>query len=264
MDPKGLGNCIIRGVLIGMLMILVGCASSGGNGAHRDSFWSWGGKQKAGGKKPGSAPYQVNGVWYQPLASARGFRQKGIASWYGEPFHGRPTSSGEIYNMYAISAAHKILPLGTVVRVRNLENSKTLVLRVNDRGPFIPGRVIDLSYGAAQALNIVGAGTAMVEIQAVGESPFVAGSAQKRSPPPGSNNRGNYLVQVGAFEDRNNAEKLANDLLPYYQGVKVARMDVDQNMYRVVVGHGASREKACQYAERLRAQGFSDVFMASE
>ena len=93
-------------------------------------------------------PYKVLGKWYRPLAHAQGFCQQGIASWYGKDFHGKPTATGETYNMYGISAAHKILPMGTIVRVRNLKNGRILDMRINDRGPFIPGRIIDLSQGA--------------------------------------------------------------------------------------------------------------------
>ena len=89
-------------------------------------------------------PYRVNGNWYKPMPDAKGFSQRGIASWYGKKFHGRKTSSGEVYDMYAMTAAHKTLPLGTWVRVRRLDSGKQIVVRVNDRGPFVHGRIIDL------------------------------------------------------------------------------------------------------------------------
>jgi rare lipoprotein A len=106
--------------------------------------------------------------WYQPLPHARDFRQRGEASWYGRDFHGRQTASGEIYDMYAMTAAHKTLPLGTYVRVQNRDNNKTVDVRVNDRGPFVRGRIIDLSYTAAHKIGVVGPGTAAVEIAALG------------------------------------------------------------------------------------------------
>jgi len=111
--------------------------------------------------------YVVKGRRYYILSSARGFKEKGLASWYGEPFHGRRTASGEIYDMDQISAAHKTLPLHTWVEVRNLGNNRLLTLRINDRGPFVPGRIIDLSRAAAQELGIYGPGVAKVYLRAV-------------------------------------------------------------------------------------------------
>jgi rare lipoprotein A len=116
-------------------------------------------------------PYTVDGVRYTPAASSYGYREKGIASWYGDDFHGKATADGECYNMYAYTAAHKTLPLPTVVRVTNLENGKSVVVKVNDRGPFLRGRLIDLSYAAAQSLDIVRAGSAPVLVEAIG-GPF--------------------------------------------------------------------------------------------
>ncbi|PIZ31816.1 MAG: septal ring lytic transglycosylase RlpA family lipoprotein [Alphaproteobacteria bacterium CG_4_10_14_0_8_um_filter_53_9] len=113
-------------------------------------------------------PYKVDGIKYEPIESSLGYEEKGIASWYGSDFHGKATANGECYNMYAFTAAHKTLPLPTTVRVTNLENDKSIVVKVNDRGPFVRGRIIDLSYAAAQSLGMVGGGTAPVLIEAVG------------------------------------------------------------------------------------------------
>jgi rare lipoprotein A len=122
-----------------------------------------------------SKPYTVLGVGYTPLADARGYRERGIASWYGKKFHGKPTASGESYDMYAMTAAHRTLPLPCYVRVRNLENGRSVVVRVNDRGPFLHNRLIDLSYSAAARLGIVDRGTGIVEVEVVGpESPTIA------------------------------------------------------------------------------------------
>ena len=118
------------------------------------------------GKGKGKS-YVVKGRRYYILASANGFREKGLASWYGEPFHGRKTASGEIYDMDKVSAAHKTLPLHTWVEVRNLDNRRSMTLRINDRGPFVPGRVIDLSRAAARELGVYGPGVAKVHIRAV-------------------------------------------------------------------------------------------------
>jgi rare lipoprotein A len=115
-------------------------------------------------------PYKVHGNWYQPLPSATDFREVGLASWYGKKFHGRRTSNGEIYNMYAMTAAHKTLPLNTWVRVTRRDTGKSIVVRVNDRGPFVTGRIIDLSYTGAKKLGMVGPGTARVIVTALGRA----------------------------------------------------------------------------------------------
>lgn len=113
-------------------------------------------------------PYTVNGITYRPLKSSAGYKNKGIASWYGSDFHGRTTANGECYDMYALTAAHPTLPLPTTVRVTNLENNRSVILRVNDRGPFARGREIDLSYRAALELGMVNQGTAPVLVEAIG------------------------------------------------------------------------------------------------
>jgi rare lipoprotein A len=113
-------------------------------------------------------PYVINGITYYPIPSAAGYAEMGLASWYGEPFHGRRTANGEIYDMYGETAAHKTLPMDTILLVKNLENGKSSVVRINDRGPFVQERIIDLSYSKAQHLGIIGKGTAKVEIVALG------------------------------------------------------------------------------------------------
>lgn len=120
-----------------------------------------------GAKKIGN-PYLIDGQRYVPQSSSKGHVEEGIASWYGDDFHGKATANGECYNMYAFTAAHRTLPLPTVARVTNLENNKSVVVKVNDRGPFARGRVIDLSYAAAQSLGMVGKGTAPVRVEAIG------------------------------------------------------------------------------------------------
>ena len=125
-------------------------------------------------RKPTS--YELFGQRYYILGSAAGFSQRGIASWYGGSFHGNPTANGEIYDMHAMTAAHKTLPLPTDVEVKNLRNGKTVVVRVNDRGPFLGDRIIDLSYAAAQALDLVGPGTGLVEVRALPRTTELASS----------------------------------------------------------------------------------------
>lgn len=123
-------------------------------------------------------PYLVDGIRYEPMKSSLGYSEKGIASWYGEDFHGKASANGECYNMYAFTAAHKTLPLPTIVRVTNLENNKSVVVKVNDRGPFVRGRIIDLSYAAAQSIDVVRYGTAPVQVEAIGGPHHLAGGYQ--------------------------------------------------------------------------------------
>lgn len=170
--------------------------------------------------KRGNPPfYEVYGVRYTVMNSSSGYRAKGVASWYGKKFHGRDTSNGERYNMYAMTAAHKTLPLPTNVRVTNLENGKSIVVRVNDRGPFVKNRLIDLSYAAAVELDVVKNGTAMVEVVALNSStnypPTTARvgtrSTNQQVPAAGLDDSVMYL-QVGAFGEVANARQLADRL----------------------------------------------------
>lgn len=151
------------------------------------------------GGVPGTKPYTVRGKTYYPLKSAHGFVEEGIASWYGPGFHGKLTANGERYNQYAMTAAHKILPLGTKVRVTHLGNGRSVIVRINDRGPFVDDRVIDLSRTAATRLNMMGAGTGRVRIQSLGGIKELAESGDIK---------GDFYVQVGAFDTRENAAKL--------------------------------------------------------
>jgi len=168
--------------------------------------------------KRGNPPfYEVYGVRYSVMQSGTGYREKGVASWYGKKFHGRETSNGERYNMYAMTAAHKTLPLPTNVRVTNLENGKSIVVRVNDRGPFVKNRIIDLSYAAAQELDVVTHGTAMVEVVALTSSTnYPPTTAQARtnsaSGQTSEHSRTEMYLQVGAFGELDNAKQLAGRL----------------------------------------------------
>lgn len=210
-------------------------------------------------------PYRVGKQWYQPIPDADGFRQRGTASWYGKKFHGRKTSNGETYDMYGISAAHKTLPFDTMVRVHNRRNGRKLDVRINDRGPFVKGRIIDLSYGAAQKLGLVGPGTAPVDIVAL------AAPARKVRQAGGQERlvavdltHGNFTFQVGAFQDRNNADRLAAKLRRTYHHVHVASFDRGDGLFhRVRVGRATSLKEADEYEQTLILQGF-DVFIVAE
>jgi len=188
--------------------------------------------------------YEVRGKRYRTLASARGYREEGIASWYGTKFHGRRTSSGEPYDMYAMTAAHKTLPLPSYVRVTNLENGRSAVVRVNDRGPFHAGRIIDLSYAAAVVLGIAERGTARVRVEAL-ELP----EADDAPPPSGP-----FYLQAGAFRERRNAEALHQRL----QGeldVPVRIETPRRGLYRVRIGPLADLGRARTVSEALDRLG---------
>ncbi len=205
------------------------------------------------------------GKWYHPIKEAHGFSERGIASWYGRKFHGRKTANGETYNMYGISAAHKILPLGTVVEVKNLRNNRKLTVRINDRGPFVTNRIIDLSYSAAQKLGIVGPGTAPVEIVALG-TPVAsdAGTGKPRYLPVDVNS-GNFTFQVGAFRSYENAFRLKEKLGRTYQNAHMATYDgPDGRLYRVRVGRFRTLQQAAEGERLLIDSGISRPFLVAE
>lgn len=170
--------------------------------------------------------------------------QRGIASWYGEPFHGRPTASGEIYDMHGLSAAHKELPLGTRIAVRNLENGRELEVRVNDRGPFIRGRVLDLSFGAAKRLGMVEDGLAKVEIRVLS-----IGDGKK-----GPSRFSRYAVQLGAFQDRDNALDLLREIRDQYADAEVFSA---KGWHRVRVGNFRDQTSAEELRRSLMDAGYS-------
>ena len=157
--------------------------------------------------------YEVYGKRYTVMKSSSGYRERGVASWYGKKFHGRSTSNGERYDMYKMTAAHKTLPLPTNVRVTNLNNGRSVILRVNDRGPFVKNRLIDLSYAAAKELDIIRDGTGFVEVVALDRGTRSAAGPVTASTTSGSPQaRQRMYVQVGAFGEQQNALALARRL----------------------------------------------------
>ena len=195
-------------------------------------------------------PYKVFGTEYVPLADARGFKQRGVASWYGRRFHGQKTASGELYDMYAMTAAHPTLPIPSYVRVTNLANGRSVVVRVNDRGPFHSSRVIDLSYAAAYKLGYIQAGSTQVELESV--QPAVAQASGVRT--TGEQASGVY-VQVGAFTSRENAESLQARVtreLGWLQ--ESAQVLLSANLWRLQVGPYRSREDASSVADRIAGE----------
>lgn len=188
---------------------------------------------------PSSAPPVALG---QPIAPG-GYSEQGVASWYGNPFNGRRTSNGEVYDMHEFTAAHRTLPFGSMVRVTNLSNGMQTEVRINDRGPFVANRVIDLSLSAAQAIGMVGPGTARVRLEMMsGPNPQI----------------GFFGVQVGAFAVESNAEKLREQLSARYSAVSVVlSTSLNGTFFRVRVGHVATEDAAHQIAARLQAEQFT-------
>ncbi len=190
--------------------------------------------------------YDVMGQRYQVLTSARGYRETGTASWYGRKFHGRSTSSGEPYDMYELTAAHKELPLPSYARVKNLENGREIIVRINDRGPFHGDRIIDLSYAAAAQLGFLDNGTAKVRVETI-----ATGTARSDNPA----NPALYL-QTGAFSNARNARGLAKRLEEMgLDRVFVSPTASDPPLYRVRIGPYPDAEGLADARQRLAEQG---------
>jgi len=210
-------------------------------------------------------PYSVFGVDYVPATSLRSYKERGLASWYGRKFHNQKTSTGEIYDMYAMTAAHPTLPLPSYARVTSLASGKSVVVRVNDRGPFHPGRVIDLSYAAAYRIGIAQRGSGEVEVESILPSdapltpamvplpPVAASAATAGGPLAVGREVGGYVVQLGAFANNANAQIFVS-----YVANQIATLGVEATvhetggLYRVVVGPYPTRDEARRTGERLR------------
>ena len=187
------------------------------------------------------SPYVVNGVSYKLVEDHRGFRQRGIASWYGTKFHGKATSNGEIYSLYEMSAAHRTLPIPVYVKVKNLDNGREAIVRVNDRGPFHSDRVIDLSYAAAVKLGFARQGTAPVEIEVIDTDNSQAGVAAR------------YFLQVGAFQRYSAAEQLQQSLVPMKLPIQInSQGEGGDSLHRVRIGPLADFPAAQAARRQLR------------
>ena len=206
------------------------------------------------------ASYTVLGKTYHVMDNSAGFVQRGDASWYGTKFHGRNTSSGEPYDMYAMTAAHKTLPLPTYVEVHNLQNGRKAIVKVNDRGPFHPGRIIDLSYAAAHKLGIAGTGTAPVEIRAINTSALNL-KTDKVILPPSESDRydGQIHVQVAAMATEMAAEEVAEDLRSkHFNSVRVHVTESNgKKFYRVRIGPIPNVDLAYQVIRNLNNIGMN-------
>lgn len=187
--------------------------------------------------------YTVLGKQYQVMHSHHGYQETGIASWYGEKFHGHETSNGEIYDMYAMTAAHKSLPLPSFLRVTNLDNNRSVIVRVNDRGPFHEDRLIDLSYAAAWKLGYLDKGTARVKLEAISIEP----APEQQIP--------RYFVQLSASQNRKTVEQ---QQLAVVQGSEIHQED---GLYKLRVGPFTSSVHAEQLKQQLRAQGHPQAFL---
>ena len=173
-----------------------------------------------------------------PVVVHLGDTQVGVASWYGHPYHGRAAANGEIYDMEKMTAAHRTLPFDTWVRVYDLDNNRAVEVRITDRGPFVDGRVIDLSHAAARQLEMIGPGIARVRIEVIRTPPIAA--------------QGLFAVQVGAFRNRANAERLRSRMEGVYGSARLLQRAEDPSMWRVLVGAEAAEDAANRLAERIR------------
>ncbi len=188
-----------------------------------------------------------------------GSSERGIASWYGDPYHGRHAANGEIYDMEKLTAAHRTLPFGTWVRVKNLSNDRTVDVRIQDRGPFVHHRIIDLSRAAAREIELIGPGTAKVRLTVI-PPPAVRVSAaaapvEIAPPSPAAAKTDLFAVQIGAFQDRTKAESLAVSMKELYGAARIVIREGKARIYRVLVGEEDSNEKANALAERLHLAG---------
>lgn len=213
--------------------------------------------------------YQVNGRWYQP-AEQPDYNETGTASWYGDQFNGRPTATGERFDMHALTAAHKTLPLPGLVEVTNLANGRRIVVRVNDRGPFVDDRIIDLSRGSAEALGLLTAGVGEVRVRYLGRAPRQGGgttlqeagrTGRDAAPPVPAADGGGYWVQAGAFSDRQAARRIA-DRLGERATVDVADRE-GPPLFRVLVGPWGDPNAAEQARQAVIARGYPDALLIS-
>jgi rare lipoprotein A len=173
--------------------------------------------------------------------------EKGVASWYGHPYHGRKTASGEIYDMEQLTAAHRVLPFGAVVRVTNLSSGQTVDVRINDRGPFVKDRIIDLSHAAATNLKIPGVADVSLELLSM----------------PRTRGENNFAVQVGIYSTRQEADSIQEMMAAKYGIAKVVLKDGDPQMWRVIVGLESTPELAMSLGEKLRAEMNIDYFVVA-
>lgn len=270
-----MSRVILNLLVLSLIALLAGCSSPGGRYAvdkdygpsaevdvsHVPNAVPRVEAKSRGGNK---SPYSVLGKTYHVMASGNGYKERGVASWYGKKFHGHKTSNGETYNMYAMTAAHKSLPLPSYVQVTNLANGRKVIVRVNDRGPFHGGRVIDLSYAAASKLDMLGQGTANVEVEAIDPRSWSHSSAAVISTAPSAPadvtpGDGARYLQVGAFGLESTAIEAQQELqtmLPGYQVRIVPLQRPSRILYRVQVGPVKLNANLAEIVSRIEAAGY--------
>ncbi|WP_299004985.1 septal ring lytic transglycosylase RlpA family protein [uncultured Shewanella sp.] len=200
--------------------------------------------------------YTVMGKSYQVLDSGKDYTATGIASWYGLKFHGHLTSNGEVYDMYSMSAAHKTLPLPSFVKVTNTSNGKTVIVRVNDRGPFHQNRLIDLSYAAAYKLDMLDTGTAKVKIEVI----YIPDPTLLAISDVSSNKQ--HYIQVFASADKKKINQLAKKLSTQYQ--LKSRLQTVDNLYRLQLGPIGQQQLATELADKLKNDGYPNSYLVIE
>jgi len=207
-------------------------------------------------------PYNVFGVWYYPIPSSQGFVEQGYASWYGPGFHGKKTSNGEPYDMHALTAAHKTLPLGTLVKVTRTDTGKSIVVRLNDRGPFVAGRIIDLSNSAAHAIDMVGSGTAPVTIEALQRATEQQEDGRRvwKADPIPDFNSGTFTIPVGSYASSTAANAILDRLVQQGHPARVMRVDTPLGArFRVCTGTYHDLIEAHISAAQLRETGYAEA-----
>ncbi|QUJ66834.1 septal ring lytic transglycosylase RlpA family protein [Photobacterium sp. GJ3] len=205
----------------------------------------------------GNSNYTLRGQHYQILSADQPFTQSGLASWYGKKFHGHQTSNGEIYDMFSMTAAHKTLPLPSYVKVTNTSNGKTAIVRVNDRGPFHEGRIIDLSMAAATKLDVIGHGTAPVSIELLQMPKPDTEEWQSANPQW-------FFVQLAAFSDLNKAQLAAQKLKAEFHTPVDVKKAGAAAIYRLRLGPYLDSQEAEQHRDQARENQFPEAFIVSE
>lgn len=207
--------------------------------------------------------YEVDGRRYNVLKNSAGYVKRGIASWYGSKFQGRRTSSGELYDMNAMTAAHPTLPIPTYVEVTNLHNGRKVVVKINDRGPFVRNRLIDLSYVAALKLGITADGTGVVEVRAIDPAAYAPRASQAQNTSGTDHASGDLYLQIGAFADRDNAERMSQRVVSLSPGAAIqvsegGNIKTTGRIYRVRIGPLPSVEEVDRLMHKLTDIGVVD------
>ncbi len=251
---------------IGLLALLAACAGAPGGRSLAPVV-----RDPASFASGPMRPYQVRGRWYRP-AEQPGYDQTGTASWYGDAFNGRPTADGERFDMHALTAAHKTLPLPCLVEVTNLANGRRIVVRVNDRGPFVDDRILDLSRGSAEELGLLSRGIGEVRVRYLGPAPRLGGGGQAvqqaavappraDTVPPRVVDQGSaYWIQAGAFTDRRVAAHTARRL---GDRATVSEGGGGQPLFRVLVGPWNDADAAERARQAVIARGYADALLIS-